>query len=49
MEAYEHMNDLDYPKRNAEGANGWRRYAKMSIKERRKKTAEFFGSVSRNS
>ena len=32
MEAYRHMNDLNYLANNE--ANEWRKYAKMSIKER---------------
>lgn len=34
MEAYEHMNDLDYPRRHQTGANDWRRFAAMTIEER---------------
>ena len=36
MEAYEHMYDDSYPERCSKGANGWRRYAKMKPKERRR-------------
>ena len=32
MEAYRHMNDLDYLSKGE--ANEWRKFAKMSIKER---------------
>jgi acyl-CoA thioesterase FadM len=34
MEAYGHMNDQDYLKRCEGGAQEWREYAKMSLKER---------------
>ena len=34
MEAYARMNDLDYLKRCEGGAQEWREYAKMSLKER---------------
>ena len=34
MEAYARMNDLGYLKRCEGGAQEWRKYAKMSLKER---------------
>ena len=34
MEAYRHMNDPNYLARCEDGAQEWRKYAKMSIKER---------------
>ena len=34
MEAYGHMNDADYLARCEGGAQEWRQYAKMSLKER---------------
>ncbi len=34
MEAYGRMHDLNYLKNKESGANEWRRYAAMSIKER---------------
>ena len=36
MEAYEHMYEPDYLEKCANGANGWRAYAKMKPSERRK-------------
>ena len=34
MEAYAHMNDLDYVRRRDDGANGWREFARMTVRER---------------
>ena len=34
MEAYAHMDDLDYLKDKESGTTEWRRYAQMSLKER---------------
>ena len=34
MEAYRHMNDLHYLDRCEEGAQEWRRYAQMPLKQR---------------
>lgn len=34
MEAYAHMHDLHYLSDKQEGATGWRRYARMSLRER---------------
>ena len=36
MEAYEHMYEQDYLEKCKNGANGWRAYAKMKPRERRK-------------
>ena len=38
MEAYEHMYNADYVEQCQAGANGWRTYAKMSVKERARMT-----------
>jgi hypothetical protein len=35
MEAYEHMNEPDYLEKCTDGAQGWRKYAKMKPSERR--------------
>jgi acyl-CoA thioesterase FadM len=37
MEAYGHMYDQEYLKRCEGGAQEWRKYAKMSLKERLKR------------
>ena len=36
MEAYEHMYESDYLDKCHDGANGWRKYAKMKPSQRRK-------------
>ena len=41
MEAYARMHDLDYLARCTDGAHEWRRYAKMSLKERLKLYKEY--------
>lgn len=40
MEAYEHMYDPDYLETCKNGANGWRKYAKLKPSERRKKISK---------